>query len=161
MVTYDRLKDLLHYDPESGVWTWRDGGKGRSAGAVAGCATPLGYRVIGIGGAKHQSHRLAFLYMTGHEPEAEIDHINGVPGDDRWENLRPATPTQNRANKRACANNKLGVKGVHQLPYGSYRAQIQKHGRMTDLGVFETVDDAAAAYWLAAQRVHGEYARAI
>src|SRR5690349_15052213 len=98
-LTQQYLKEILHYDPETGVFIWYTSRGHCKAGNVAGSLN-LGYILIGICNFKYQAHRLAWLYMTGEWPTFEIDHKNGVSSDNRWENLREATRIINGQNRR-------------------------------------------------------------
>jgi hypothetical protein len=109
-----RLKELLHYAPNIGVFTWivpRVGPKTRDnrAGSFAGAK----YRMIGIDGRRYMASHLAWLYMTGDWPTGIIDHINQDKLDDRWGNLRLSDPSRNRMNTGLRSNNTSGIKGVH------------------------------------------------
>lgn len=81
-LTQHRLKELLHYEPETGVFTWkvdsRDGGRGHRSGDTAGTLAQ-GYTVIRVGKVVYKAHRLAWLYVHGSFPEHEIDHVDGKP----------------------------------------------------------------------------------
>jgi hypothetical protein len=104
-------------------------------------------------------YRLIWALVHGVYPEHEIDHINCDPSDDRPENLRMATSSQQKWNRRITSRNKAGAKGV--IPFGEkYLAQICMNGKSTHLGVFDTLGDASAAYFDAAKRIAGEFARA-
>ena len=107
LITQARLKELLRYDPETGVFTWRATGKGRRLNRQAGTVQATGYLTITIDWRIHLAHRLAFLYVVGDWPPNEIDHIDGDQSNNRWCNLRPATRSQNMANS---------ISG-HQIPY--------------------------------------------
>ena len=97
-LTLERLKTLLHYDPETGLWTWRVN-KGRvKAGSIAGCST-RGYWVLRVDQHNYLSHILAWFYMTGEWPEHEVDHRDLDKGNNHWDNLRPATDVQQEWNK--------------------------------------------------------------
>lgn len=90
----------------------------------------------------------------------QCDHISLNRLDNRRANLRLASPVQNNYNKSVLKNNACGVKGVHcQKDYKKYRARIGVNGKCIYLGVFETVEMAAAAYSEAAHKYHGEFAR--
>jgi hypothetical protein len=91
--------------------------------------------------------------MTGEWPKHTIDHINGDPSDDRWCNLREATPAQQNGNMPCWS--RLGVKGVTRHWSGRYMARIKKRY----IGMYDTLDDAARAYAEAAAREYGEFAR--
>lgn len=159
--TYERVTALLHYEPATGVFTWRDTVPCRNtvAGAVAGCVGKNGYRSIGIDGGKQRANRLAWLWMTGDWPERLVDHRNGIKTDDRWENLRHATKGQNNSNSRRKSNNRSGYKGVVCRPWGKWTAQITIGRKHKHLGTFDTPEAAHAAYVAAANRDHGAFAR--
>lgn len=158
----DRLRELLNYDPATGLFRWRVtrcNGKVK-AGTVAGAVNNNGYVTIGIDGKTRSAHRLAFLYMEGAMPPAEVDHINGDRADNRWCNLRHATRSQNQANIGAHRTNKTGVKGVSLSRNGNrFTAAIQTEGKQYHLGTFDTIEEAAAAYERAANDLHSSFAR--
>ena len=159
----DRLRALIQYNPETGVFTWRKGGKGIAGpGAVAGGVNHSqgqGYHLIGIDRVRHRAHRLAFLYMTGRIPD-EVDHINGDRTDNRWGNLRAATRSQNNANAQIRRDNNSGVKGVSwDGKNKKWRATINSNGKQKWLGRFASRDAAADAYRQAAVDLYGEFAR--
>jgi len=114
MLTQSELKELLHYDPETGVFTWLvRNGSGVEAGDVAGTLTLRGYWSIRYRRRSYRAHRLAFLYMTGSFPTLDVDHINGARGDNRWCNLREVTSRQNARNRvNSCA--KSGHLGIYR-----------------------------------------------
>ena len=157
MITAERLRELLTYDPETGVFRRRIarvGGKA-AAGQIAGTIRKdSGARQICLDCKVYLAHRLAWLYMTGKWPKDQIDHCNVNPSDNRWVNLREATPSQNGANKRV---QRAGLKGVvfHKQKQ-KYMAQIKSEY----LGLFETEHEAHDAYLRAAKEMYGEFARA-
>lgn len=163
-LTRARLKELLHYDPETGVFTRRLN-KGRwKAGSVAGCTAKWSrggvYTVIRVDDVLHLAHRLAWLYVTGEWPSDEIDHIDLNGANNRWANLRAATGDQNKANKPKQSNNTTGFKGVwFHRQIGRYAASINIRGKKHSLGCYATPEEAHAAYRAAAVRAWGEYAR--
>lgn len=161
-ITQRRLKEVLHYDPEMGVWTW----KVRSnhfivPGQVAGVARkPDGYRIISVDGMKIRSSHLAFLYMVGFLPLDEVDHIDCNPRNDAWVNLRLADSSQNKFNKRVSKVSSSGLKGAYwHSQQKRWRSQIQCRGKITHLGMFDTPEEAHAAYTKAATEIFGEFAR--
>lgn len=162
MLTQERLKELLSYDPNTGDFTrliGRSGPKARK-GDVAGRDNGQGYIRIYVDGKGYKAHRLAWFYMTGYWP-SEVDHKNTVRSDNRWSNLREATRHENRTNCSAYKNNSSGIKGVSfYKPTGKWKAQIQKNGKKIGLGYFNTKEDAGAAYAQAALENFGEFARA-
>jgi HNH endonuclease/AP2 domain len=161
VVTAERLRELLAYDPETGLFTWRAASSNRvKVGAVAGYTLPLGYRDIHVDGRSYRAHRLAFLFMTGTHPVSEIDHIDGRPGNNRWTNLRAASRAQNLWNTGKRSTNTSGFKGVHlHRPSGKWRSRIRVGGVERHIGTFETAEAAARTYAEAAQRLRGEFAR--
>jgi HNH endonuclease len=159
-LTVDRLKELLTYEPETGIFRWRvTRARTAKAGDIAGAVARGNYTQIKIDGHSVQAARLAVLYMTGEYPEHEVDHKNLDRQDDRWENLREATPSQNCGNRSTRRDSLLGVKGV-QACKDRYRAKIQINGKRKHLGYFATIADASAAYAAAANKLFGEFARA-
>lgn len=161
---YGRLVELLRYDRQTGEFTWRFRRGNVPAGSVAGHINASnGYREIGIDGVSFLAHRLAWFYMTGEWPSGEtVDHKNRRPDDNWFDNLRNATFKQNNSNRPARRDNELGVKGVsryHRDP-NRFVAQICLAGKQTNLGIFETVEAASAAYRAAAETEFGEFAHA-
>ena len=112
MITYERLKELLHYDPDSGIFVWNIGRPGASVGTVAGAIRHDGYVRIGVDNKRYLAHRLAWLYVHGYMPENSIDHINRNPLDNRICNLREVSHMCNMRNIDTPKNNTSGVKGV-------------------------------------------------
>lgn len=156
-LTVERLKELLHYEPETGVFTWRvKTNKSRNwVGKRAGCANvSTGYVMIGIDGHDIRAHRLAWFYMTGEWPANEVDHRNTDKGDNRWDNLRQATTRLNGENKRrANRNSKTGFLGVS--PHRNrFMARIKVNGKHKCLGTFDTPEQAHAAYVATKRQLH-------
>jgi hypothetical protein len=169
------VRSILHYDPETGVFTWRERPRehfktkrahsvwnARYAHKVSGCLDNLCYWNIRINGRAHKSHRLAWLWMTGEWPKADIDHIGGDPLNNSWNNLRDAARSENMHNTCAYSNNTSGRKGVSWNSYaGKWRVQIMKDGKRSHIGYFDEdkLEDAAGAYNKAARELHGKFAR--
>ena len=156
-VTAERLRHLLRYEPSSGLFFWKHANSPRiKVGDLAGSETQ-GYINIQIDGKLYRAHRLAWLYNTGAWPALNLDHVNGISTDNSMENLREANQSENTANARGKA--KSGFKGVTAYR-GRWVASIRKNGMREHLGVFDTPEEAHCAYVDAAQRLHGEFARA-
>lgn len=160
MLTHAMLKKVLHYDPVSGVFTWRIGlRRSKPAGSVAGSVSKSdGYRYIKIMGKRRGAHVWAWFYVYGSLPEHEIDHRNNNRDDNHFLNLRPATIRQNRGNSLKSSANKSGYKGVSwHKGAGKWQAFCQKKY----LGLFDTPETAHAAYVRAATEEFGPYMRAV
>ena len=100
MITQTRLKELLNYDPISGIFTWKTSRGGRKPGSIAGTkCIHKGYITIQIDGTLYRAHRLAFLYMIGRLPEDQVDHIDRCKDNNAWSNLRECTQAENQLNK--------------------------------------------------------------
>ena len=162
MLTQQRLKEALDYDPETGIFTRRHvkikNGMSTLSGRKAGYINPIGYVVFSVDGVNYLAHRLAWMYVTGEWPPQHTDHINGIRHDNRWCNLRVATPTQNYANAPRKSSNTSGFKGV-SLHGKKWRARIRWNGKYLSIGSFDTKEEAQMAYAEAAQRYYGEFAR--
>jgi hypothetical protein len=155
-LTADELRKVLHYDKRTGRWTWLVNSRGRfaKAGSPAGWVNDQGYRRIAIRGKTYTSSRLAYLYVLGEWPTHEIDHRNRDRSDDRWFNLRPATRSQNGANKGPQKNNSVGCKGVSKTRGGKFAVFL----RRKYIGTFSTKEEAQAAYQKTAKAVFGVFA---
>lgn len=155
ILTQARLKELLRYDPDTGVFTWRVARTaGIKAGDVAGALNNEGYRILTLGKRQYKAHRVAWFYVTGAWPPHVIDHINQNASDNRFCNLRLATTAQNGMNRRLDARNSTGVTGVSWcLNSKKWRADIGEAGRLVRLGRFDTLIDAVAAR-KRAERMH-------
>jgi HNH endonuclease/AP2 domain len=161
MLTVERLRQVLDYDPEIGVFTWRVQPNNRvKAGAVAGTLADRGYRRIKIDDREYLAHRLAWLHHYCEWPPGEIDHKDNNPANNAIANLRVASRSQNCWNSRKRKDNKSGLKGVYwHSPARRWSAQIKIHGRNVYLGSFATPEQAHAAYMAAAEEHFGEFAR--
>lgn len=130
-------------------------------GSIAGCVAPSGYVLINIDGRLFRAHRLAWFYVYGEWPVADVDHINRGRADNRIVNLREASRSQNLANKRCDERNKSGSKGVSwDKERGLWAAFIKKDKKSRFLGRYKTKQEASAAYWQAATTLFGQFARA-
>ena len=162
MITQTRLKELLHYDPEMGVFTYRVKTSYRvNVGDVAGCDNGKGYLQIRLDTVLYKAHRLAWLCVHGSWPRDQIDHINLQRGDNRHVNLREATNSENQRNALRRSDNTSGAKGVHwNKAHRKWQTYIGVNKKRVSLGYFDRLEDAAAAYAEASKRLHKEYGRA-
>lgn len=160
-ITADLVRGLLRYEPETGKLFWLvDRNQNKLAGDEAGSLErKTGYLRVTIGSQRAMAHRLIWLIVTGEWPKDRIDHKNRDRSDNRWENLREATDSTNRANIKVSKTNELGVKGVRLHECGKYVARIMKNQKSHYLGVFDTLEGAKDAYARAAAEHFGEFAR--
>lgn len=160
ILTPARARELLDYDPETGIFTWRVTRTNIPAGTQAGYVGPDGYGQLRIDMRLYKTHRLAWFWVNGEWPPVHVDHINGDPSDNRITNLRLADEAQNARNARMKKSNKIGVKGVSwDASKRRWRADICVDRKRIALGRFNTIHEAQAAYQGAAELLHGDYAR--
>ena len=159
MLTQQRLKSLLKYDPETGEFRWIKNYHRRKRGDVAGTEMDHGYIRIKIDQKPYRAHRLAWFYMTGEWPKDQIDHKNNIRSDNRWSNLREAANSQNVSNRKTGGNSDTGYRGVVPRASSKYKAQIRHKGRLIDLGIYDCPKEAHEAYCKAAKELYGEFAR--
>ncbi len=140
-----RLKEVLAYDPETGLFVWLSGGR---AGRQAGTVNADGYVQIKIDGRFFYAHRLALFYTKGTEPVNEVDHRNGARSDNRLLNLRDATRVFNSENvQRAHKDSRSGLLGVSwSAGKNRWYSRIRAKGRTVFLGYFKDPELAHAAY---------------
>lgn len=156
-VSQERLKKLLYYSKTKGTFAWRVSPNGRvHVGDKAGCPNSSGRVTIGVDGRYYYAHRLAWLYVYGVWPDPEVDHKNCDFSDNRIQNLRLATRSQNARNKRfPQANNKTGLLGVSwKARNKKWCAQIRCDGRVHHLGLFTCPVEAHRAYLKAKKMLH-------
>ena len=159
MLTLDRLKSVINYNPLTGLFTWMVNTKRIRKGFTAGHIHSSGYVRIAIDGTIYRAHRLAWFYMTGASPSAHVDHINRIRSDNRWENLRLATSSQNSCNSSIRSKNSSGVKGVHwSKQKDKWEAQITVKGEKLFIGSFVDLELAKLAIDAAREKFHGTYA---
>jgi len=154
-LTAQRLRELLHYDPETGVFTrlTRTSNSVR-VGTVAGTAHKDGMIHIFVMGSVYKAHRLAWLYMTGEWPKNEIDHIDGNNANNAIANLRDVSRRMNQENQRvARKNNVSGLIGVMRN-HKRWAAQIRTNGTRICIGTFDTKEQAHEAYIQAKRMLH-------
>jgi hypothetical protein len=163
MLTQSILKELLHYNPDTGIFTWKHrdqkwfktyrsfcSGNARYAEKVAGVSvlSREGKRYIHIMalGKDYLAHRIAWVYISGEWPEDEIDHIDGNGENNKLINIRSVSRLENNKNKRLPSTNKSGVMGVHWHKRDQHwRAEIKVKQKTINLGGFKDINDAIKA----------------
>ena len=152
MITYQRVHDLLDYDPETGWFAYKYSPNNRVKKGTEAGSLQHGYLTVMIDGKNYRLHRLAFLLMEGKLPDCQIDHINGNRSDNRWCNLRKVTHEQNCWNKKAkgvCFHKRAGK-------YVAYSDHLKKREH---LGCFDTFEEAHAVASARRAELKGEYYR--
>lgn len=149
----ERLRSVLSYDPETGVFTWKPGAA--RANEIAGTTHCKGYRQISVDGGIYLAHRLAWLYVHGVFPAGFLDHCDRDRMNNRINNLREVTGSQNQQNRLAPRNSTSGLKGVcWDKSRQKWSAHIRVNDKQKTIGRFDTREEAYAAYVLAAAQLH-------
>lgn len=156
----EEARRYFKYDPETGQIIRLIARGPAKAGDVAfGTENGHGYLCGGHKGFQYMAHRVAWLLMTGDWPPADIDHIDGNGKNNRWENLRAATRTENMCNRRRSRNSSTGYKGVSwHSKKGKFRASIGFGRKVRHVGYFDNPEDAHAAFVEAAKSLHKQFA---
>jgi len=146
MITQERLKEALYYDPEIGIFTWLISGVGSAkAGVTAGYRNDSGYILLEIDCKAYRVHRLAWFYTHGEWP-IQIDHINHIKNDNRLINLRSVTHRENGINQSIHSSNTSGITGVCWCKSkNKWIARIHVHGKQCNLGAYKDKFEAICA----------------
>jgi hypothetical protein len=156
-MTKDEVESFFEY--KDGVLYWKKNQSNIKSGAIAGYQRPDGYIVIGFKNKSIRAHRLIWLFHYGYMPEF-LDHINGIRNDNRIENLRVATRTQNQMNLKKRIDNSSGCSGVFwNKQRNKWAVRIQIYKKTKHLGLFSSIEDAIIARKIAEQKLFGEFAR--
>lgn len=160
MLTAEKLKMFLTYEPDTGVFRWRDDLAVRSGrimnGKIAGGKNWAGYVKIKVDGILYSAHRLAWLYVHGDWPPNNVDHIDNNKGNNAISNLRLATAAQNAANKKVSVRTVAPYRGV--MPHGpGFVARVYFRGQRHYLGYFTTAEAARDAYIAKSKELHGDF----
>lgn len=155
----DKVKQLFDYDPKTGVLRWRVSRRGKTTpGQVAGNIQGNGYRYVPFCGRLIGAHRVIWLYVNGVWPTGDIDHINRDRGDNRIENLRDVTRSQNMRNSIRKRTNASPYQGVcFDKASGKWMASITTNYKQMHLGRYDTAEEAHNAYVKASKEIHGAY----
>jgi hypothetical protein len=143
MITQDILHELFEY--REGKLYWKISNTRAVAGNEAGSINSTGYKIVTINNKSYLVHRIIFLMLKGYLPDT-IDHIDGVPLNNKIENLREATMSQNQHNAKLRKDNKTGVKGVTICKKtNKYKASLTTNGCRFNLGLFQSLQEAEKA----------------
>jgi hypothetical protein len=146
-MTQEELKAMIHYNPESGVFTWIKRPWARSMvypGDIAGNPLKNKYLQFSLNNKTYLAHRAAFLYMTGEWPDGLVDHIDRNRANNSWSNLRLVTRKENTFNKTPIPG-KSGFLGVFKVK-NKYYAHISVDNKKKHIGVYNTPEEAHQAY---------------
>ena len=168
MITQERLKELLNYNPDTGIFTRLTKVVGKKIGSIAGGIDKDGYIVFSLKydpnlkTKKFRAHRLAWFYTHGFFPKEQIDHINRVKTDNRIVNLREATRVQNMCNYKVITSNTSKLKGVYYDDRSTplvkrWMSSIMYSGKTYLLGRFLTKEEAKKAYDSKAKELQKEF----
>jgi hypothetical protein len=143
-LTQTELKEILHYNPETGEFNWIESKQGRKLNGFVGTIDKTnGYLRIKTNNKRYYAHRLAFLWMTGSFPIKQTDHRNHNRLDNRWINLRTVSRQENQRNRSLNSNNKSGFVGVSWHKHANkWVAQIRINGKLKYLGLFTDLAEA-------------------
>lgn len=160
----DRCMELFSYDEDSGELRWKVRRNPAKVGDVVGSVFNNGYRYTSIDGKKFLVHRIVWAMLYGNSPECDIDHMNGNRLDNRKMNLRLATRSQNLGNRKSISGKYKGVswhkKAQKWSAYIGGSIKSRAINKKRHLGLFDTAEEASAAYMAAAREIYGEFARA-
>jgi hypothetical protein len=153
----DDIGEHLRLDPDSGHLFWQQPRQAIRVGDRAGTLDTNGYVMVKFRGRRIAAHRIVWFLATGQQPPATIDHRDGDKANNLPVNLRAATPTLNNANWRARGSLPKGTT-LHKS--GRFQASVKRHGKSYYLGLFDTAEEAHAAYVRKASELFGEFVRA-
>lgn len=155
-LTAARLRELLSYDPDTGEFFRLQRRRGVRVGPVPCTVAGNGYRYITVDLGRYLAHRMVFLYMTGEWPTGEVDHINGIRTDNRFANLRDVSRRVNSENRwKPQGVTRSGARGVSWHDHSrKWRVRINVHGVEHRVGLYDTIEEATAAYVEAKRRLH-------
>ena len=156
-ISQEIIKELLTYNPVTGIFTWNVNRSRARKGKEAGTRDRSGYIGISIDRVIYRAHRLAFIYMNGEEPDI-VDHINGITNDNRWVNLRSVTCGQNNLNRKLSSHNTSGCKGVSWRKRDKrWRVKCRADGVEYWLGTYVELSEAEAVIKAFREKLHGDF----
>jgi hypothetical protein len=157
-VTKDLLNQLFEYKEGGLYWKVNRNSRARKGQEAGTCLTSAGYKCLNLNYTMYATHRLIFLFHHGFLPE-KIDHINGNKVDNRIENLRAASVSENGWNAKKRVDNTSGVKGVWKHNQGKWAAELTMNKKKIWLGLFVEKEEAANAVKQYREQHQKEFAR--
>jgi hypothetical protein len=153
------LKSVLVYDEITGKFYWSKTQNSRSIqGKEAGTLHRTGYIVIRYKGKAYSAHRLAWAFIKAHWPKRNIDHIDGDRKNNRFNNLREASHSENLYNLKLSSKNTSGMKGVHWSKANKkWKVQIKKEYKTYFGGYFFDVEEAKKSAKFLRRKLHGDF----
>lgn len=155
------LRALFSYNRDTGIVVWKTKPK-RSKVAVGDevkSKFSSGYLRVMINGSTYRLHLIIWKMETGADPIDEIDHWDLDKANNKWDNLREATRSQNGMNIAITKRNTSGFKGVSKVPCGKWKASIRYQGKLIYLGHHDTREEAHAAYVAKSIELFGKFTR--
>lgn len=157
-ITQRELQEELSYNPDTGDFFWIKPKSGRCLTKPAGTKNPKGYITINLGGVYWLAHRLAFVYMQDEFPPEYVDHIDGNPSNNSWNNLRPCSAQENSRNKKRKYDSFTGIKGVTFNPVNNtWEVQIKVGELYKRFGPFFSYQKACQVYDEQASKAFGDF----
>lgn len=162
MISQERLKELMSYDPYTGLFKWkvRTSLRVQIGDIVGGAGRPRKCKYFGtrIDGRRVRLHQLAVLYMTGTWPKNVPDHRDGNGQNNRWDNIRDISLAENSQNiKGPRRSSSTGLLGAYRCTNGYYKfqSQITAYGKRVHIGFFNTAEEAHKAYMKKRRELQG------
>lgn len=157
-LTQEYLKTILKYENGNLIWIKTSNYHKRRIGTVSGYKRPDGYMQIRIKDKSYLLHRLVWLYHNGEFPTKDLDHINFNTKDNRIENLREATKSENQWNIGITKQNTSGFKGVsYDKRRGTWNSAVTIKSKKKYLGAYKTPEEAGEVYIKHIKEHHSEF----